>query len=173
MPGPDHGLPGTSNFAVRNTRHSRSAAPLASRRAACAEARRSSVRLLVLRRVAGGLGFKVYAPGRWAVGGRDAPRRGPGDAEAEQPTLGADESPSGKGDTFPSPEVGRISPPFSASWQRCSLAAVSAITFPLSLGCRRKCRPSRHSAGAGTTHRCCIDPGAGGSLLGGIAYRSH
>jgi len=51
-----------SNFAVRNTRHSRSAAALSNRRAACAELRRSSVRLLVLRREVGGFGFKLYAP---------------------------------------------------------------------------------------------------------------
>src|SRR5208337_33820 len=58
-----------SNLAVRNTRHSGSSASLASRRAAWAELRRSSVRLLVLRRVAGDFSFKLYAPVRWAIGG--------------------------------------------------------------------------------------------------------
>ena len=59
-----------SNFAVRKTRHSRSAASLARRRAACVEVRRSSVRFLVLRRAAGGFGLKLYAPAQWVTNDR-------------------------------------------------------------------------------------------------------
>lgn len=78
------------NLAVRPSRHSRSAASFASRRAAFAAARRSSVRLLVLRRAPGGFAFKLYPPVRWAIRGRDAPmgRAGPSAAEQMVNVLG-------------------------------------------------------------------------------------
>jgi Integrase core domain len=68
----DNGPEFVSRAILRNTRHSRSAASLANRRAACAEARRSSVHLLVLCRAVGGFGVKLYAPVRWIIGDRDA-----------------------------------------------------------------------------------------------------